>query len=79
MSTSVKLAAVFAQSISFDADMMHVQLTDGRRISVPLDWFPKLRLASDEERAGWRLIGWGVGIHWKKLDEDISVEALLRC
>lgn len=79
MSISVKLAAVFAESVSFDADMIHVQLTDGRKISVPLDWFPKLRAASETERAGWRLIGRGIGIHWKKLEEDISVEALLRC
>jgi len=59
--------------------MMHVRLSDGREISVPLEWFPRLRDASEEQRKHWRLIGKGVGIHWEELDEDISVEALLRC
>lgn len=59
--------------------MMHVQLSDGREISVPLEWFPRLRDASEKQRKDWRLIGKGVGIHWEQLDEDISVEALLRC
>ncbi len=68
-----------AKSVRFDAEMMHVQLSDGREISVPLEWFPRLRDASEEQRSDWRLIGKGVGIHWEQLDEDVSVEALLRC
>ncbi len=79
MSSSIKLGAVTAQSVRFDAEMMHVQLSDGREISVPLEWFPRLRDASEEQREDWRLIGKGVGIRWELLDEDISVEALLRC
>jgi Protein of unknown function (DUF2442) len=50
---------------------------DGREISVPLDWFPRLQQATDEERQRWELIGNGVGIHWEAIDEDISVAGLL--
>jgi len=57
--------------------MMHVLLQDGREVSVPLEWFPTLRNASDKQRTHWRLIGNGVGIHWPDIDEDISVAALL--
>ncbi|MDO9334408.1 MAG: DUF2442 domain-containing protein [Dehalococcoidales bacterium] len=79
MSISVsKSLAVMASEVWFDANMMHVRLLDGREISVPLEWFPKLRNASAEQRKKWRLIGKGVGIHWEDIDEDISVAALLR-
>jgi len=50
---------------------------DGRTISVPLDWYPRLVHATPQERDGWRIIGGGEGIHWPELDEDISVEGLL--
>lgn len=66
-----------AADIWFDADMMHIRLIDGREIGIPLEWFPRLRDASDETRMKWRLIGKGTGIHWEELDEDISVSALL--
>lgn len=56
---------------------MIVALSDGREISIPIDWFPKLRDSSDSERNNWRLIGKGQGIHWPDLDEDISVSGLL--
>jgi hypothetical protein len=79
MNTSaVKGISVLATGIRFDAERMHVQLSDGREISIPLEWFPTLRSATDEQRNRWRLIGKGVGIHWEQLDEDISVEGLLR-
>jgi hypothetical protein len=58
--------------------MIHIRLLDGREISVPLQWFPRLRDASTAQRKKWRLIGKGVGIHWETLDEDISVAALLK-
>jgi hypothetical protein len=58
-------------------DMIHVLLLDGREISVPLEWFPKLRDATTAQRKNWRLIGGGYGIHWEDLDEDISVAELL--
>lgn len=54
-----------------------VHLEDGRTISVPLEWFPKLRGASSAQLADWRLIGQGIGIHWSQLDEDMSVRGLL--
>ena len=72
-----KTKDAFAADIWFDADMMHIRLTDGRELGIPLEWFPKLRDASDKTRMKWRLIGKGTGIHWDELDEDISVSALL--
>jgi hypothetical protein len=54
-----------------------VHLEDGRAVHVPLEWFPKLRSASAEDLADWRLVGRGVGIHWPRLDEDLAVRGLL--
>ena len=75
---SVKTSEDMATDVWFDSEMMHIRLLDGREISIPLEWFPKLREATNEQRAKWRLIGRGVGIHWEELDEDISVSALLK-
>lgn len=75
--SAVKSPHALAQDVRFDAHMMHVRLADGREISVPLEWFPTLRHASEKQRTHWRLIGQGVGIHWSELDEDISIAALL--
>lgn len=58
-------------------DSMVVDLVDGRTLSIPLAWYPRLFHATAEERSKWRLIGRGEGIHWDDLDEDISVEGLL--
>ena len=58
-------------------DALHVRLADGREISAPLEWFPRLRDATAEQRQHWRLIGGGVGIHWPDLDEDVSAAGLL--
>lgn len=58
-------------------DTLGVDLSDGRSISVPLGWFPRLVNATRKERKNWRLIGRGQGIHWTDLDEDVSVEGLL--
>ncbi len=58
-------------------DTLSVDLSDGRSISVPLAWFPRLLHSTNEERKNWRLIGKGHGIHWEEIDEDISVEGLL--
>ena len=75
MSTlAVKTLEAMASDVWFDSIMMHIRLLDGREISVPLEWFPKLRDATEAERKKWRLIGKGIGIHWEELDEDISVE-----
>lgn len=64
--------------VSFDEDAMHVTLSDGRAGSVPLEWLPRLRDASDEDRDNWRPIGQGIGLHWPNLGEDVSVEGLLK-
>jgi hypothetical protein len=58
-------------------DSLAVDLVDGRTISVPLSWFPRLKHATEDERRNWRKIGLGIGIHWPDLDEDISVQSLL--
>ena len=59
-------------------DALRVALADGRAISVPLDWFPRLEYASQKELKNWRLIGGGLGIRWESLDADVSIENLLR-
>ena len=59
-------------------DELIVTLVDGRRVSAPLAWFPRLAGASPKQRADWELIGGGVGIHWEPVDEDISVASLLQ-
>ncbi|HKC11460.1 MAG TPA: DUF2442 domain-containing protein [Vicinamibacteria bacterium] len=66
-----------AREVEFVADAFVVHLEDGRSLTVPLEWFPRLRDASPEQRNRWRLIGPGTGIHWPDLDEDISVAGLL--
>ena len=66
-----------AENVTITEDTLAVDLSDGRTISVPLTWFPRLVHASPEERDNWRLIGKGQGIHWEDVDEDISVEGLL--
>ena len=69
---------VLVINVQFDANSLRVQLSDGREITVPLEWFPSLRDATDAQRNKWRLIGKGAGVHWDALDEDISVQGLLR-
>ncbi len=63
--------------ISINEEALTVELSDGRTISVPLAWYPRLVHATEQERANWRLIAGGKGIHWPELDEDISVQALI--
>ena len=59
-------------------NLLTVTLDDGRIISVPLDWYPRLLHASSDQRNDWELIGDGEGIHWPQIDEDLSVAGLLR-
>lgn len=66
-----------AVGIDFSEDALIVRLEDGRTLSAPLEWFPRLRDASDADRRNWRLTGRGYGMHWPTLDEDISVAGLL--
>jgi hypothetical protein len=67
----------YATHVYFDAQRLHAHLADGREISAPLEWFPRLLRATDEQRQQWELIGRGVGLHWEAIDEDISVAGLL--
>ena len=74
MSTSgTELRDALAQSASVSEDALVAELADGRTITVPLAWFPRLAHGTAAERANWRLIAGGEGIHWPDLDEDISV------
>lgn len=67
-----------AVDVWVDASALHFVLADGREISAPLEWFPRLRDAPDEQRQHWRLIGKGIGVHWPDIDEDIAVSTLMR-
>jgi hypothetical protein len=78
MSTLAVKVDPTALDVQFTEDAIHVALADGREISAPLAWFPRLRDASDAQRKNWRLIGRGAGIHWPDLDEDLSVGGLIR-
>ena len=64
--------------VSFDQDSLSVRLKDGRTITVPLAWYPRLFHATAEQRRNWKVAGGGYGIHWPEIDEDISTEGLLR-
>jgi hypothetical protein len=66
-----------AQGVTASDEALIVDLADGRTITVPLAWFPRLAHGTPAEQANWRLISGGIGIHWPDLDEDISVESLL--
>ena len=72
-----EIQAVKAQEVIVTDDTLTVDLEDGRTLSVPLTWYPRLWHGTPEERQNWRFIGNGVGIHWPDLDEDISIEGLL--
>jgi len=66
-----------AENVKLTDDTLSVDMNDGRTISAPLEWFPRLVHATVEERNNWRLIGKGHGIHWEDIDEDIKVKGLL--
>lgn len=66
-----------ATAVEFDANSMHITLSDGRYLGVPLSWFPRLAGATPQQRRRWELIGRGIGIHWPEIDEDLSVAGLL--
>jgi len=66
------------ESVDFSEDFLVVGLKDGRRISVPIEWYPRLARASASERSHWEICGGGYGIHWTAIDEDLTPEGLLR-
>jgi uncharacterized protein DUF2442 len=75
--TLASKAATDAVDVKCADDELIVTLVDGRRVSIPLAWFPRLLRATPKQRANWRLIGRGIGIHWDDVEEDISVRTLL--
>ena len=75
--SATELKTSLAQAVNTNDEALIVDLADGRTITVPLLWFPRLAHGNPAERNNWRLIGGGVGIHWPDLDEDIQVESLL--
>jgi len=66
-----------ATNVAISEDELVVSLADGRTITVPIEWFPRLRDASPESRQNWRIIGGGIGIRWEDIDEDLHVPSLL--
>jgi hypothetical protein len=75
--SAIEIEVPRAEDVEVTEDTLTFDLSDGRTISVPLEWFPRLLNATPRERNNWRLIGRGHGIHWEDIDEDISVEGLL--
>ncbi|MEO6697316.1 MAG: DUF2442 domain-containing protein [Gammaproteobacteria bacterium] len=75
--SAIQIEISCAENVVVTEDTLSVDLSDGRTISVPLAWYPRLQYATPEERNHWGLIGQGLGIHWEDIDEDISVENLL--
>ena len=78
MSTSEGRPGERVKDVRLTEDLLVVDLVDGRTISVPLAWYPRLLVATPEQRANWRVAGGGFGIHWPDVDEDLSIEGLLR-
>lgn len=79
MSTSrAEQPAPSAVTVKITSDAFSVELDDGRTVTVPIGWYPRIAHASSRERRNWRLIGTGEGIHWPDLDEDVSVDGILR-
>jgi hypothetical protein len=75
--STIELEVPAVLNVTATDSTLAVDLNDGRSISVPLAWYPRLVHASQKERDNWRIIGQGHGLHWESLDEDISIENLL--
>ena len=73
-----EVRGALAQRVTLTEDTLVVDLVDGRTVSVPLSWYPRLAHGTPAERANWRLIGRGEGIHWPDLDEDLGIAGMLR-
>ena len=77
-SARVQAADTRVKTVSVDEDELSVGLMDGRRITVPLAWYPRLANATPAQRAHWEISGGGYGVHWPEVDEDLSTEGMLR-
>jgi hypothetical protein len=75
--SAIELEVPYAENVKVTKDTLSVDLSDGRSISVPLAWYPRLLHSTQKERGNWRFIGRGHGVHWEDIDEDISIEGLL--
>ena len=78
MPTLVTSSEALAVDVSCSSDELTIVLDDGRTVSVPLMWFPRLLNGTDKQKRAWEFIGGGIGIHWEEVDEDISVASLLQ-
>jgi hypothetical protein len=78
MSTSEPKAGESVKDVHFSEDTISVDMIDGRTITAPLAWYPRLLHATPEQRANWRISSGGYGIHWPDIDEDLSTQGLLR-
>jgi len=78
MSTLAIEVNPLAERVECTADELIVHLVDGRKVSVPMTWYPRLAMADDKQKAHWELLGDGQGIHWPDIDEDLSVSGILR-
>jgi hypothetical protein len=78
MSTSAVAADERVADVSIRKERLTVTLRDGRTISAPLSWYPRLQRATPKQRKNWQIAGGGFGIHWPEIDEDLSTEGLLR-
>jgi hypothetical protein len=76
-SSTADSGTILATDVNVDVERLRVLLSDGREISVPLSWFPRLHRATPQQRQHWQLIGRGIGVHWPDIDEDLSVAGLL--
>lgn len=76
-STAVVEPAELVRSVIVDDERLTFELTDGRTVSAPLEWYPRLRNGTPEQRNRWRLLGGGQGVHWPDIDEDLSLEGVL--
>lgn len=74
---AVKIELPNIKQVQITEDTLTVELDDGRTLSVPMAWYPRLQHATPEEKENWRLIGGGQGIHWESIDEDISVQGII--
>lgn len=75
LAVNIELSNIY--NVDVTDDTLTIELDDGRTVSVPIAWYPRLQYATKEEKNNWRLIGNGRGIHWPSIDEDISIEGIL--